>query len=175
MNGDSNSEKLLDFKLVIHTHKCYNCGQTTMENDCLAEGKHCSYRPIMQDWISEAKGTDLLMLSLRLSCLSEQSKTPIKTFFRFVTLFYERGCMQEVFDSNSDEGRKVTLRENCTDKLFEVFTDDVHSVEQCFWNSFSIAGDLTSENNRLSSDSLFLSDSFSHSVQFMNPSLFIDG
>ena len=88
------------------------------------------------------------MLSLKLRCLSEASKTPIKTFFRFVTLFYENGCMRPANQDSPDNGH-VTVSQSCVKKLFSVFTEDPLSLEKCLWETFENAGDVNSKNVRL--------------------------
>lgn len=113
------------------------------------------------------------MLSLKLRCLSETSKTPIKTFFRYVTLFYENGCMVAADETNPDSG-EVTVSTSCASKLFTVFTDDPFTLEKCLWDTFENAGDITSKNLRLDQDAMTISQKFKDE-RFRNPSLFIDG
>ena len=69
----------------------------------------------MRDHTSAAPGIDMLMLSLKMKCLAQASKTPIKTFFRFVTVFYEHGCMRTT--NNSQDDSEVTVSSKCVDEV----------------------------------------------------------
>ena len=84
-------------------------------------------------------------------CIAEQSPTPAKTFFRLVTLFFERSCMG-VYDTEDPDSGDVTLRANCIDKLITIFTTDPNSIEKCVWDTFEIAGDINSRNELLEKD-----------------------
>lgn len=102
----------------------------------------------MEKNVSKEPGADLLLLSMRMRCLAEGSSTPAKTFFRFVTLFYESGCMIAADEAEADSG-DVKVRKSCVDKLISTFTDDTNAVEKCLWDSFERAGDVHSQNKRL--------------------------
>ena len=127
----------------------------------------------MKRWTSKADGADMLMLSLKLRCLSEASKTPVRTFFRFVTLFYEKGCMRTPKDADPDSAEVVTSQ-SCIDKVFATFTEDPLSIEKCLWDTFETAGDIESKNLRLDADAILIDKEY-HDERFRNPSLFIDG
>ena len=118
---------------------------------------------------SYAHGSDLLLLSLKMRCLSESSKTPAKSFFRFIALFYEHGCMKE-----KEESKDVVVSMQCADKVFEIFTDDPASIEKCLYASFATPGDISSKNLLLSRDLEQINTEF-RDERFRNPSLFIDG
>ena len=100
----------------------------------------------MHDYASLEPGKDLLLLSLKMRCLSEASPTPVKTFFRFVTLFYESNCMIE---GNDEAAGHVFVNPNCIDKLIKTFTTDPHSVEKCLWDTFETPGDINTDNHIL--------------------------
>ena len=104
----------------------------------------------MRSASAKTPGTELLLLSLRMQCLSEASRTPVKTFFRYVTVFYEHGCMRSTTDpDNPDE---VTLSAACAEEVFKVFTADPFSIEKCLYGTFAVAGDTASKNQRLEQD-----------------------
>lgn len=123
---------------------------------------------------SEEPGSDLLLLSLRMRCLAEASKRPANTFFRFVTLFYESGCMVVADEKEADSGN-VKVSHSCVNKLISVFTDDTNAVEKCLWDSFERAGDINSPNKRLSADSDYIDATYDIKTKFKNPSIYIDG
>ena len=50
-----------------------------------------------------------------MSCLAETSKTPIRTFFRFITVFYEHGCMRSATDDPDSDA--VTVSQKCIDEV----------------------------------------------------------
>ena len=90
------NEAQLEFNLLIHSHQCFSCSSLALKRDCLSNGTkkmYCAYEAVNPKYNVRAPGADSLLLSLKMRCLSEQSPTPAKTFFRFVTLFFERGCM----------------------------------------------------------------------------------
>ena len=69
----------IEFNLLIHTHKCFSCGESTLNEQCLSvsgnsgRNGHCAYEPVMRDHTSAAAGSQLLILSLKMRCLSEAS------------------------------------------------------------------------------------------------------
>ena len=110
----------------------------------------------MRENTSVASGSDLLILSMKLRCLAEGSRTPISTFFRFVTIFYERGCMRP--SGNEDRPYEVDVSMKCADEIIRIFTDNPHSVDKCLYNSFEVAGDTTSRNIRLEEDRVIIEE-----------------
>ena len=57
-----------------------------------------------------------------------------------------------VYDLDNPDSGDVTIRSGCVDKLITVFTDDPHSLEKCVWDTFKVAGDMNSQNERLEED-----------------------
>jgi len=92
-----------------------------LEDRCLGNGMYCAYESVMDKYISAEDGKDLLLLSLTMQCLAEASKTPVKTFFNFITHFYEKGCMVAADEAYADSGH-VKIKRSCVDKLLTVFT-----------------------------------------------------
>ena len=152
---EERAEDKLEFNVLVHSHQCFSCSRETLERDCVSNGtekQYCPYEAVMDTHTARADGSDELLLSLKMQCIAENSATPAKTFFRFVTLFYERSCMG-VFDNADPDSGEVTIRQSCVEKLIKVFTDDPNSIEKCMWETFADAGDINSMNNRLESDS----------------------
>ena len=86
----------LSFNILVHSHQCFSCSEKVLLRDCLSnhtKKQYCPYEPVMYNYVSRAAGVDELLLSLKMQCIAEKSPTPVKTFFRFVTLFFERSCM----------------------------------------------------------------------------------
>ena len=109
-----------------------------------------------------------------MQCLAEASKTPVRTFFSFITHFYEKGCMVAADEAHADSGH-VKIKRSCVDKLLTVFTENPNSTEKCIWSSFEKDHDSNSKNTRLTADAEYIQNNFDAATKFKNPSLYIDG
>ena len=84
----------------------------------MSSGEHCVYKTEFTDGrVSVAQGEELIWLGLRMQCLMDQVRLPIKTFFRFIQRFFEKSCMTETADT-----REVDFNRFCVTELIKSLT-----------------------------------------------------
>ena len=167
---EKSSPDAVEINFLVNTYQCYKCSSTVKEKDCIIDGKYCLFQPILPENASNAPGSDLLDLSLRMECLTDVSKPTekVKTFFRYIEVFYEKACM-----IYADLDRfKMNLDTTCARNVIKLLTLTPTKVETCFSDSFTVGQDRYTDNLTLKDHAEKIKVLNTH---YQNPNLFIDG